>query len=605
MFRELILIFRLFNRKEKIQLGLIFFTTLLSGLAQVVGIASIFPFIAVATNPGLIESNEYLNYVNNFLALGSQRDFLVFLGIGAFVLLFITNFITGLNVWLTFHFAGAARQKLSVRLLDYYVNQHYLYHVRRNSAELIKNLVEESGRVINSVLLPFLIAVSRYVSVMFIAGMLLYIDPVVAIVAILLLGGSYVAMFYSIRRKIKDIGFDNSRLFAERYRLATESLGGIKDLKLLGRVGHYYKRYFSVSARIMWNMVVTRTIAEIPRYILETIAFGGIILLAVYFVYQNSATELMPLLSLYAFAGYRLMPSLQSIYHESTSIKNNIAAARVLREELSGCSAENYVQRDYDNEKYSMRERLQPEKQISLENINFSYPESNRPALDNISLTIKAKTSVAFVGSSGSGKSTCADLILGLISASDGRICIDDTLVDQYNLRKWQNSIGYVPQIIFLADSTIAANIAFGIDEDDIDFGAVEKAAKMASLHDFITNELPEGYRTFIGEQGVKLSGGQRQRIGIARALYANPEVLVLDEATSALDTPTEEAIMDAVHGLSGQKTIIIIAHRISTVRECDMIYLMDHGRLVESGSYETLINQSNAFRLLAKKNEF
>lgn len=299
------------------------------------------------------------------------------------------------------------------------------------------------------------------------------------------------------------------------------------------------------------------------------------------------------------------MPSLQSIYHESTSIKNNIAAVRVLREELSNCSEKKYLQRDYDIKENPTRERMRLEKQISLDNISFSYPESNRPALENICLTIQAKTSVAFVGSSGSGKSTCADLILGLISASDGRICIDDTIVDQSNLREWQNSIGYVPQIIFLADSTIAENIAFGIDEADIDYEAVEKAAKMASLHDFITNELPQGYRTFIGEQGVKLSGGQRQRIGIARALYANPEVLVLDEATSALDTPTEEAIMDAVHGLSGQKTIIIIAHRISTVRECDMIYLMDHGRLVESGSYETMINKSHAFRLLAKKNDF
>lgn len=604
MLHELNQIYRLFNRREKFQLLLIFFTTLLSGLAQVVGIASVFPFIAVATDPGLIETNKYLGYINDYLALSDQREFLMVLGIGAFVLLVVTNFITGLNVWLTFRFAGAARQKLSVRLLDYYLNQHYLYHVRRNSAVLIKNLVEESGRVINSVLLPFLIVSSKYVSVVFIAAMLLYIDPVVALVAILLLGGSYMIMFLSIRRKLKNIGFENSRLFAERYRLASESLGGIKDLKLLGRIGHYYKRYFAVSDKIMWNMVVTRLIAEMPRYVLETVAFGGIILLAVYFVRQGSTVELMPLLSLYAFAGYRLMPSLQTIYHESTSIKNNLAAARVLREELENCSEDKFLKRDYESEDHSVRKGLHIEDEIRLEQISFSYPDSTRMALDDVNLSIKVKTSVAFVGSSGSGKSTCADLILGLIDASRGKIWVDETEIDHSNIRLWQNNIGYVPQAIFLADSTIAENIAFGIDGENIDNEAVIQAAKMASIHDFIIQELADGYQTYIGEKGVKLSGGQRQRIGIARALYDNPEVLVLDEATSALDTPTEEAIMDAVHGLSGQKTIIIIAHRISTVRECDMIYLLDHGSLIESGSYDSMLEKSDAFRLLAKKNE-
>ena len=469
MLHDLKLIYRLFNRQEKIQLLLIFLTTLLSGLAQVVGIASIFPFIAVVSNPELIQTNEYLDLINNLLGLKDQREFLVALGVGSFVLLLLTNFVTGMNAWLTFRFAGIARQKLSVRLLDYYLNQHYLYHVRRNSAELIKNLVEESGRVINSVLLPILVVSTKYVSVAFITLMLIYIDPIVAAVAILLLGGCYFAMFYSIRRKIKDIGYQNSQLFAERYRLANESLGGIKDLKLLGRIAYYLKRYFVVSRDINWNMVFTRLIAEIPRYFLETVAFGGIILLAVYFVYQGSAAELMPLLSLYAFAGYRLMPALQAIYHESTSIKNNLAAVNVLREELENCSEERYQQQQKINNENADRRGLHLEKEIRLEQISFTYPKAKRAALDNISLSIKARTSVAFVGSSGSGKSTCADLILGMITASQGSIWIDETEIDQSNLRQWQNNIGYVPQTIYLADSTIAGNIAFGIDEEQID----------------------------------------------------------------------------------------------------------------------------------------
>jgi len=295
------------------------------------------------------------------------------------------------------------------------------------------------------------------------------------------------------------------------------------------------------------------------------------------------------------------MPALQGIFQGHAALKNNIAVVKVLEEEITNYSNKTKTQLDDSLDESQDLSRLSLSDRIRFEKICFSYPGSKSAALNELTLEIQAKSSVAFVGTSGAGKTTCIDLLLGLIEPESGKILVDDIEVKRSNVRQWQNNIGYVPQNIYLADTTIARNIAFGIDKDQIDIEAVENAAKMASLDDFIKYDLSDGYQTLIGEHGIKLSGGQKQRIGIARALYHNPDVLVLDEATSALDTPTEQAIMESIHKLLGQKTVIIIAHRISSIRECSMIFRMENGSLLESGSYEELIDRSESFRRLAK----
>jgi ABC-type multidrug transport system fused ATPase/permease subunit len=601
MLHDLKVVFGIFSRKEKRQLAVIFFTILISGLTQIFGIISILPFIAVASNPELITTNTHLIALSDYLSLDNQREFLMVLGAGSFLVLVMSNIIVGFNIWLTMRFIARANHGLSYRLLTYYLKQHYLYHLQRNSAELIKNMMIENSRLINGVVMNILNISSKYVNVALIIGMLFLVDPFLVLIAIFTLGGSYLLIYMTVRRKILRIGLHNSELHSERYQLANESLGGIKDLKLLGRTDYYLDRYAIVADDVIQNNIYARTISEMPRYFLETLAFGGILLITLYLVNQGNSSDLMPLLSLYAFAGYRLMPALQAIFQGHTTLRNNIAVVEVLKDELTNYSKYlNTTPSHAASEQSRDSGRLPLVGSIRLENITFAYPDSERSALNGLSLEIETKSSVAFVGASGAGKTTCVDLILGLIEPESGSMLVDGVEISHSNLRQWQNNIGYVPQSIYLADSTIAENIAFGIDKAAIDKDAVVNAAKMASLEEFIENELPDGYQTVVGEHGVRLSGGQRQRIGIARALYHDPDVLVLDEATSALDMPTEQAIMESIHNLSGQKTIIIVAHRISTIRECSKIFRLDNGCLLESGSFEFLLEHSDGFARLA-----
>ena len=300
----------------------------------------------------------------------------------------------------------------------------------------------------------------------------------------------------------------------------------------------------------------------------------------------------LPIISLYVFAGYRLMPSLQQLYAASTSITFIGPALDKLTEDFKSLKpfGENQQQ-----------DVLSFNKTISLKSINYNYPNTSRTALNNINLSIPIKSTVGLVGTTGSGKTTILDIILGLLEPQKGTLEVDEKVITKKNSRSWQQNIGYVPQHIFLADETVATNIAFGIEFKDIDYDAVEKASKMASLHEFVTNELPKQYQTTIGERGVKLSGGQRQRIGIARALYHNPKVLILDEATSALDSQTEKAVMDAVHKFGKDITIILVAHRLNTVKNCDIIFKLEKGKLIGQGSFEELISNNDNFNLSLK----
>jgi ABC-type multidrug transport system fused ATPase/permease subunit len=306
---------------------------------------------------------------------------------------------------------------------------------------------------------------------------------------------------------------------------------------------------------------------------------------------SGSFASALPIIALYAFAGYRLMPALQQIYGALTQLRFAGPALDALHKDLMS------LQPAGPNTQQPAMPLTQA---ITLNNIVYCYPNAATPALKGISLTIPAKSTVGLVGATGSGKTTTVDLILGLLDAQEGALAIDGQPITDHNKRAWQRAIGYVPQQIYLADDTVAANIAFGIEPEQIDQTAVEKAAKIANLHEFVISDLPRGYATTVGERGVRLSGGQRQRIGIARAMYHNPQVLILDEATSALDNLTEQAVMEAVHNLGHEITIILIAHRLSTVKECDTIFLLEKGELKGRGRFEELAHTSEHFRAMA-----
>ena len=410
--------------------------------------------------------------------------------------------------------------------------------------------------------------------VILIIFLLIIIDPKLALIVGLSLGGAYLAIFYFRRKFLKNIG--EKRLIHNQIRFTkvSEAFGAIKEIKFGGLEKSYIKS-FSRSAKIYASASsLAQLLSQLPRFILEAIAFGGILLIVLYVMSQEeNFNKALPIVSLYVFAGYRLLPALQQVYAALTTITYVAPSLDKLQNDLK-----NLKQINENKEK----KILQFNKKIELKNITYHYPNSSRIILNNINLKIPANSTVGFIGKSGSGKTTTIDIILGLLTPQKGTLEVDDKVITEENLKSWQRYIGYVPQHIFLSDDSVAANIAFGVELKDIRQDWIEKASKIANLHDFVMDELPNQYNTIIGEQGVRLSGGQRQRIGIARALYHNPKVLILDEATSALDNNTEKVVIDAVNNLRKNITIILIAHRLNSLKNCDTIFRLDKGFLVE-----------------------
>jgi len=351
----------------------------------------------------------------------------------------------------------------------------------------------------------------------------------------------------------------------------------------------YVSRFSNPAKIYAITQVYFKVLSQLPRFFLEAIAFGGILLSILYLMSRSgSFNTILPIISLYVFAGYRLLPAIQQVYASFTRLAFVGPSLDKLHEDISNL---NSYKPNQDEAVLTLN------KKITLNNIDYNYPNSSRIVLKNINLSIDAKSTVGIVGATGSGKTTTVDIILGLLDPKRGNLKIDEKIITKQNSKSWQRSIGYVPQEIYLSDDTIAANIAFGINDKIINQEAVERVAKIANLHQFVIDELPKQYQTTIGERGVRLSGGQRQRIGIARALYHNPKLLILDEATSSLDNQTERAVMDAVNNLSNNITIIIIAHRLSTVMKCDKIFLLEKGELKNQGSFEELMNINENFR--------
>jgi ATP-binding cassette, subfamily B, bacterial PglK len=403
------------------------------------------------------------------------------------------------------------------------------------------------------------------------------------------LGLFYFGIYKIMSRKLSAIG--QSRLDANegRYTAVIETFSASKEIKIGNHEDVCIKR-FSKPAKIYAKQQITaEVISTLPRFMFEAIAFGGLMLVILYLMSnKGNFSNSIPIVTLYAFAGYRLMPALQFIYRAVSQIRFAEASLNFLYNDLIKLKKLNSGSRNFNIIIF--------EKDIQLKNITFKYPNSDNLILKKLSLKILAKNVVALVGKTGSGKTTIVDLIMGILDPLNGTLEVDGNIIDNNNCKSWQKIIGYVPQQIYLANDTIEANIAFGVDMDKINSSEIERSAKIANLHEFVTNQLPEGYKTFVGERGVRLSGGQRQRIGIARALYHNPKVLIMDEATSALDGLTEKAIMQTINELRNDITIIIIAHRLSTVRECDQIYLVDDGKIVAQGNFLELIKKNDTF---------
>jgi ATP-binding cassette, subfamily B, bacterial PglK len=600
-------IYSLLLPAERRKLPQLLFMVVLMAIFETAGVASIAPFMAVIANPDIISSNIYLSQLYDYSGFLRAKNkpinvdgFMFMLGVIVFITMIFSTLFKAWTIYSLERYAQACNVALSRQLVLSYLKQPYTWFLNRHSSDLGKAILSEAAAVINGALFP-VIMLAAYGSVtVAIMALLFIVDPLLAIFIGLGLAVIYALTYFFLRRLLGNLGADRVVANAERYKIIQEGFSGIKDVKIYGLENILLNRFQDPSLRYAKHTATQHIIGKIPRFFMEILAFGGMLSVILYLMMNyNGFSEIIPILSLYTVAAYRLLPSLQQVYSQLTTLRFTVPALNLLHEDLESLKSSNASELPLGQTK-----PLGIKNNISLHEINFKYPGQDELTINNINLNIPVKTKVGFVGSTGSGKTTVIDIILGLIKPNSGELIVDNVPINTTNIHAWQKTIGYVPQEIYLTDDSISANIAFGHDEESIDYEAVEKASKIANLHDFVVGKLPNGYHTKIGEQGVRLSGGQRQRIGIARALYYNPEVLIFDEATSALDNLTERLVMEAVHKLGQKKTIIIIAHRLSTVEECDCIFILEDGKIEDQGTFVELIQRNSNFRNLSEKNK-
>ena len=532
------------------------------------GVISIMPFLAVLSNPNVVESNSYLKQLYDFTGAANKQNFILYLGFLSLFVVMCSTVFKIVTQYAVNRFASLQRHYFSTRLLKTYLQQNYEFFIQRNSATLAKNILSEVDQLIWTMILPALTLMSYGVVLLSMVGILLLYDPLMAIATAFVLGLFYASIYMLVRKKLTQIGQEFTQANKERYQTCQEALAGIKDV-MINNAEHGYIKQFEESSRVFARHIATReTLGQVPLNVIETVGYGCLIGLAMLLVVSGKeVSHILPVLGLYGFAAYRMLPAAQNMYRAISQIKFSEQVLSVLKPEFA-LEKDELKHIEKDSTQY-----LKFENSIRLENISFAYPNRmESPILNNFSLEVKKNASLGIVGKSGSGKSTLMDIMLGLLFPQQGKVYIDDVELTANNITQWRDLVGYVPQNIYLADKSIAENIAFGVAKIDIDLKRVEFVARQAQIDDFIQSQLPLGYHTLVGERGVMLSGGQRQRIGIARALYKNPQVLFMDEATSALDTETEQAVNEAIQNLNGKMTMVIIAHRESAVAQCNQI---------------------------------
>ncbi len=565
----------IFTKKEKIHLAFVFLVILIGSFIELLGVSVFLPFIDILMKPESIMEQKKYRYFYELFGFSSTDHFLIALGI------LICAVYLFKNLYLTFQqncmlkFSYTTRMHLATKLLSTYMAEPYTFHLNKNISELQRSLQYDANQFMQ--LINSSLQVLAEVAVVICLGIyLIYVSPTISMVIIGLVV-ICIGLFFWISKKFsKKIGAQNEAYNAQLYQWINQSLGGIKEVKVLNREKFFVDSYKTVYKKLIKGAKNNEMLAAIPKYILETVCIIGMIIAVIGKLLwgRRDLNAFVVQMSAFAVAAFRLLPSVGKISAYINNIMYSIPSLDLIYKDLK--EIENFIPKEND---ISVVEKWNFNNSIELLNVSYAYEGTDKKVLNNISLTIRKGETVALIGSSGAGKTTLADVFLGLLIPQQGSIRVDGKNIYE-NMNSWHRMLGYIPQTIYLSDDTIRNNVAFGIKEEDIDEQAVVEALKKAQLYDFIQT-LEQGLETFVGDRGVRLSGGQRQRIGIARALYCNPEVLVLDEATSALDTETETAVMEAIDSLKGYKTMVIIAHRLTTIQNADKIYEVTDGNVV------------------------
>lgn len=553
------------RRDKQFLLGLLFFSIVIS-LIETAGISVIMPFVAVATNFDLIHNNEYYSLVYKMFNFDNDVKFVISFGAILIFFYIFRSIINLLYFYLLNRFTQGRYHLLAYRLFENYMGLPYKEFTSRNSSTMTKNIVSEATNLTN-LISAGLLMMSEIFIIIFIYAMMLYVNYKITFLLTVILVLNAILMMKTVSRKIKKAGALRADVQARFYEIINRSFGNFKLIKLQSNDKEILKDFGDASFKYAHANITNATLGHVPRLFLEAVGFGIIVFIITYLVwkYENNISNVLAIISMFVLALYRLMPSVNRIltsynqilfYHKSLDIVHNDLMYNI--EDLG-------------------EEKVVFNKEIIIKNLSFEY-EENKPVLKDINLTIKKGSKIAFIGESGSGKSTLVDIIIGLYRPKNGKVLIDGISIDDSNIKSWRSQVGYIPQSVYLFDGTVGQNIAFG---SIYDTQKIDEVLKKAKIYDFLKTK--EGQSTLVGEGGIMLSGGQKQRIAIARALYANPEILVLDEATSALDDATEKEIMNEIYSISDDKTLIIIAHRLSTIQKCESVYIIKDGMLVKN----------------------
>lgn len=543
---------------------------------ELVGVSFITQLVTLVTDSSKLHTGM-MSRLFDLSGADSDRQFLLYMVIALIIVYVVKNaYLLWINyVQCTFIYNNQLR--LSGRLIDCYLKKPYTYHLDKNSAEMVRNVMLDSERLFQMLLTTFTLFSEILISVL-LCIYLLVMDPFITVTVVAILGVFTFLYLLLFRNKAKEYGKTNQIYDGKMHQSINQALGAVKDIKILHREKYFVDAFTGCGSQKMRAVRNNNVLGNAPKYVIETVCIGAILLVLMFKLYQGEdLNSMIPQLAAFAVAAFKLLPSV-------SKINNYINLVSFLKPSVD------LIYRDIrdteDMVDYEIRDREQSDdvyadnhpKAIEISHVSYRYPHTDRDVVSDVSFELPLGAAVGLIGPSGAGKSTIADVILGILTPTKGSVLYGTMNVHEHPI-KWSKKLAYIPQAIFLADESIRANVAFGIDEKQIEDAKVWAALEEAQLKEFVEG-LPDGLDTMTGERGVRLSGGQRQRIGIARALYDNPEILVLDEATSALDSETESAVMEAIDRLQGRKTLIIIAHRLTTIRNCQVVFKVDGGRI-------------------------
>ncbi|MBM7126867.1 ABC transporter ATP-binding protein [Dyella flava] len=567
MFDTLRKIWSIFTPAERRKAIRMLVLVVLMAMAETASVLSIMPFLSVLGRPTIIQETPVLMAAYLRLGLTDTRQFIFLLGFASIALVIASSLFKSITLHTLNRFVHMERHSVSTRLLSRYLQQPYEFFLTHNPSILSRNVLSEVDQLLFELVQPLSQLLAQGAVLLAMTVLILCYDALTAICIMATLGVLYGTIYGLVRKRLTSIGLERQAADGHRYQACNEALGGIKDVKVTHSTKAYLGHFERASRLFSRHFATNETLAQSPLYLVEATGYTGLIVIALVLLQRtNDIAHVLPALGLYGFAAYRMLPSAQIMYRGLAKIRFASSTLDSIARDLN-----------LPKEPAATPATVMPlHQEIRLQGIRYAYPSApDKWIFDRFNLVIPANSSMGIVGKSGAGKSTLMDILLGLLHPQSGTVSVDGVPITADNAANWRCTIGYVPQHIYLSDTSVAENIAFGVPRDAIDMAAVERAARAAQIHDFVVDELPQAYDTQVGDRGIRLSGGQRQRLGVARALYRDPSVLLMDEATSALDEQTEEALNEAIRALSGSKTIIVIAHKEASLRHCQKMVVV------------------------------